>query len=65
MTQHFTRATVSAEFWCPKCKKRTQHQICDRRKGACLECVAKLDQLYEEHRKFARESAEQKGLFDA
>jgi hypothetical protein len=45
MTEHFTRSTVSAEFWCPKCQKRTQHRIDDRRKGPCLECIARYDAL--------------------
>lgn len=43
MTQHFTRNTVSAEFWCGKCKKRTQHRIDGGRKGPCLECIARLE----------------------
>jgi len=43
MTHHFTRNTVSAEFYCPKCRKRTQHRIDGVRKGPCLECVEKLD----------------------
>jgi len=41
MTEHFTRSTVSAA-WCAKCGKQTQHRIDDRRKGPCLECIAKL-----------------------
>lgn len=52
MTQHFTRSTVSAAFYCSKCKKVTQHRIDDRRKGPCLECIAKLDKLYEQHKEF-------------
>lgn len=43
MPEHFTRNTVSAEFWCGKCGKRTQHRIDDRRKGPCLECMARYD----------------------
>lgn len=42
MTEHFTRATVSATFFCAKCGRPTQHRIDDRRKGPCLECIAKL-----------------------
>jgi len=42
MTEHFTRSTVSSAFYCPKCRKQTQHRIDDRRKGPCLECIAKL-----------------------
>ena len=42
MTEHFTRSTVSAAFWCAKCQKSTQHRIDDRRKGPCLECMERL-----------------------
>lgn len=52
MTQHFTRSTVSAEAYCKPCGKRTQHRVDDRRLGPCLECMEKLDRLYEEHEKF-------------
>jgi hypothetical protein len=47
MTEHFTRNTVSAEFWCGKCQKRTQHRIDDKRKGPCLNCIAKLNAQHE------------------
>ena len=43
MTEHYTRRTVSAAAWCPKCKKQTQHRIDGVRKGPCLECIAKYD----------------------
>lgn len=43
MTEHFTRNTVSAAFWCGKCSRRTQHRIDDHRKGPCLECIARYD----------------------
>jgi uncharacterized paraquat-inducible protein A len=48
MTEHFTRNTVSASLWCPKCQKFTQHSIDHGkegggRKGVCQECVAKLE----------------------
>jgi hypothetical protein len=43
MTEHFTRNTVSADFWCGKCGRTTQHRIDDRRKGPCLACIAKLE----------------------
>jgi hypothetical protein len=42
MTEHFTRSTVSATFYCAKCGRTTQHRIDDRRKGPCLECIARL-----------------------
>jgi hypothetical protein len=47
MPEHFTRNTVSAEFWCGKCQKRTQHRIDDKRKGPCLNCIAKLNAQHE------------------
>jgi len=43
MTEHFTRNTVSAQFYCGKCRRMTAHRIDDRRKGPCLECIAKLE----------------------
>lgn len=43
MTEHFTRNTVSSAFWCSKCGKMTQHRIDDKRKGPCLECMARYD----------------------
>lgn len=46
MTQHYTRRTVSASAYCRKCGKQTQHRIDDRRKGPCLECIARLDQQH-------------------
>lgn len=39
MGQHYTRNTVSTEAWCPKCIKRTQHRVDDRRLGPCLTCL--------------------------
>ena len=43
MTEHFTRNTVSASFFCNKCGRFTQHRIDDARKGPCLGCIARLD----------------------
>lgn len=43
MTQHFSRSTISAGFWCGKCQKQTQHRIDNGRKGPCLGCIAKLE----------------------
>jgi hypothetical protein len=47
MTQHFTRNTVSAEFYCGRCEKFTQHRIDGGRKGPCLGCIARLDAQHE------------------
>ena len=60
MPQHYTKNTVSAEAWCGKCEKRTQHRIDDRRLGPCLECLRRLD---EEHEARSDSPAEQMGLF--
>jgi hypothetical protein len=46
--QHYTRNTVSAAHYCPTCGKVTQHRIDDKRKGPCLECIARLDREHEE-----------------
>jgi hypothetical protein len=49
MTEHFTKSTVSAAFYCGKCGKTTQHRI-DHfgdqagRKGPCLECLKRYDE---------------------
>lgn len=42
MSEHYTRNTVSAEAWCAKCQKRTQHRVDDRRIGPCLDCLGRL-----------------------
>lgn len=42
MSEHYTSLTVSAAAWCPKCQKQTQHRVDDKRKGPCLECIARL-----------------------
>jgi ribosomal protein L44E len=60
MTEHFTRLTVSAAFYCPKCGKQTQHRIDECRKGPCLACVARLDL---EHAAPKPEEPKQKKLF--
>jgi len=48
MPEHYPRSTVSAEAWCAKCKKRTQHRIDDARIGPCLECIAALESRHTE-----------------
>ena len=44
MAQHYTRNTVSAAAWCPKCQANTQHSVHDRRIGSCLVCLERLNQ---------------------
>jgi hypothetical protein len=41
MAQHYTRNTMSVAAWCPTCRKETQHRVDDRRRGPCLECLAR------------------------
>lgn len=47
MKQHYTRNTVSAEAWCKKCGKRTQHRVdqdtMQGRLGPCLVCIERLN----------------------
>jgi len=63
VTQHFTRSTVSAAFYCSKCGKSTQHRIDDCRKGPCLECIARLEVEHKAPKKAAPEK--QGDLFHA
>jgi ribosomal protein L44E len=58
--QHYTRSTVSAAAWCPKCKRHTQHRVDDRRKGPCLECIGRLEQ---QHQTSRAPAAQQQPLF--
>jgi ribosomal protein L44E len=62
MTQHFTRATVSASFYCGKCSRFTQHRIDSGRKGPCLECIERLEEQHAAAPPKAEEK--QRGLFD-
>jgi hypothetical protein len=63
MTQHFTRSTISAECYCAKCGKPTQHRIDGVRKGPCLECIARLTVEHEELEIARRREARQGDLF--
>jgi len=44
MPEHYTKATVSASFWCKKCGKETLHAVHDGRRGRCYACTEKLDE---------------------
>lgn len=63
MTQHFTRNTVSAAFYCGKCEKPTQHRIDSGRKGPCLDCIARAEAEYFERLAEKRLAPRQKELF--
>jgi ribosomal protein L37AE/L43A len=43
MAEHFTKNTVEASHWCPKCQKRTPHRVDKGLVGPCLTCIAKYD----------------------
>jgi ribosomal protein L44E len=63
MTQHYPRSTVSADGWCPKCQRFTQHRIDDRRRGPCLDCIARLNLENAQHEIDRRREARQGSLF--
>lgn len=56
--QHYTLNTVSAEAFCKKCGKPTQHRVDSRKLGPCLACIANL-----EAKPKATPQPEQRGLF--
>jgi hypothetical protein len=43
MAHHFTKSTVEATFWCPKCHAATRHNVHCGRRGGCIPCLKKLD----------------------
>lgn len=55
MAEHYPRNQVSTDAYCKKCGKVTQHRVDDRRKGPCLKCIARLEQVVRE--KQARDGA--------
>jgi ribosomal protein L37AE/L43A len=61
MPAHYPRSTVSAEAFCKKCQKPTQHRIDDRRIGPCLECMEKLEAQHAAKKESA--AARQENLF--
>jgi len=40
MPEHYTKSTVEASVWCPKCAKMTPHRIDSGRRGPCIPCLA-------------------------
>lgn len=60
MSKHHTRNTVSFSAYCNKCGRMTQHRVDDRRKGPCLECIARLDEVTKKG-----PPAQQVGLFSS
>lgn len=41
MSEHQTKNTVSATYWCAKCHRPTEHRVDSGRKGPCLVCLGK------------------------
>lgn len=61
--KHYTKRTVSAAAWCGKCQRETQHRVNDGRRGPCLECISRLEDLHSARMKSpAPVPAIQKGL---
>jgi hypothetical protein len=48
VAQHYTRSTLEASSWCAPCGKNTPHSVFDRRIGACLICLGKLQTGHDE-----------------
>jgi ribosomal protein L44E len=61
--EHYTRSTISAEAWCAKCQKHTQHRVDDCQKGPCLECIARLEKEYAVKKSKPEKQMEQMKLF--
>lgn len=39
MPEHYSKATIQASFYCPKCNKETPHHVADGRRGGCMTCI--------------------------
>jgi ribosomal protein L44E len=63
MTQHFTRSTISADFYCSKCRKFTQHRIDSGRKGPCLNCIERSNVEHAQNEIDQRRTERQSSLF--
>jgi ribosomal protein L44E len=63
MAEHFSRNTIFISAWCRKCSKNTPHRVEDRRKGPCLDCIARLDVEHAQREIDARRAARQCSLF--
>lgn len=45
MAEHYTKLTTEASAWCNRCAKSTMHRVDNGRRGPCLDCLKKLDQV--------------------
>jgi len=43
MPEHFSKATVEANFWCNVCRKPTMHYVFDGRRGGCQACIKRRE----------------------
>jgi ribosomal protein L44E len=66
MPQHYTRATTEVSVYCNRCRKETMHRVDDRKRGPCLECLARLESLSEARKQkpAAEAKPKQGGLFE-
>ena len=45
MGEHYTKNTQECNVWCNKCQKSTPHRVDSGRRGPCLECIARMDDV--------------------
>lgn len=45
MPEHYTKKTVSVARFCPKCGRETTHRVDNGRRGPCLVCLAKQEEI--------------------
>lgn len=41
--KHFSKSTVEATVYCPKCGRSTRHRVDKGRLGPCLDCIERLE----------------------
>jgi hypothetical protein len=46
MPEHYTKSTVAAQAFCPRCMRVTMHRVDFGRKGPCLVCIEKLEKQH-------------------
>lgn len=51
MAEHYPRNTAWVGAHCKSCNKETPHRVDDRRKGPCLNCIAKRQEEHEAARR--------------
>lgn len=48
MPHHYTKNTITAQEWCTRCNRYTDHRIDRGRRGPCLECMDRRELTTEE-----------------